>query len=336
MAWRNPWYDGSQAHHTPEGFRNLEPDLRQPGDLDRWRKERKAQGLPFPPQAGYEGFRTDWWQPADLAGTDDRIWWLGHAAILLRLSQRYLLIDPALSLRASPLPFAGPKRKSPSPLNIHQLPRLDYVLISHNHYDHLDLATVKRIIRRFPDVTFLVPLGLEKWFKRRGARHVRQLDWWQSQQEADLTLTTVPARHWSMRTLHDRNRSLWCGWVVRSKTLNFWFSGDSGFSENLAEIPRRLGPFNLAALPIGAYAPKWFMASSHMDPDQAVWLWRLIGQPLTLPVHWGVFELADESLDEPPAELMRAIQRSGEDNGRFAPWRIGESRSLQNINQEKS
>ncbi|RTY55391.1 MBL fold metallo-hydrolase [Pantoea sp. YU22] len=336
MAWRNPWYDGSQAHHTPEGFRNLEPDLRQPGDLDRWRKERKAQGLPFPPQAGYEGFRTDWWQPADLAGTDDRIWWLGHAAILLRLSQRYLLIDPALSLRASPLPFAGPKRKSPSPLNIHQLPRLDYVLISHNHYDHLDLATVKRIIRRFPDVTFLVPLGLEKWFKRRGARHVRQLDWWQSQQEADLTLTAVPARHWSMRTLHDRNRSLWCGWVVRSKTLNFWFSGDSGFSENLAEIPRRLGPFNLAALPIGAYAPKWFMESSHMDPDQAVWLWRLIGQPLTLPVHWGVFELADESLDEPPAELMRAIQRSGEDNGRFAPWRIGESRSLQNINQEKS
>ncbi|WP_314412749.1 MBL fold metallo-hydrolase [Pantoea septica] len=336
MPWQNPWYDASKAHHTPEGFRNPEPDPRQPGDLDRWRKERKAAGLPLPPQAGYDQFRMRWWQPADLAGEDDRVWWLGHAAMLLRLNQRYLLIDPALSTRASPLPFAGPKRKTPPPLHIQDLPRLDYVLISHNHYDHLDSATIRRILRRFPEATFLVPLGLEGWFKRRGARHVRQLDWWQSRHEEDLTLTAVPARHWSMRTPYDRNRSLWCGWVVRSKTLNFWFSGDSGFSEHLAEIPRRLGPFNLAALPVGAYAPKWFMQSSHMDPDQAVSLWRLTGEPLALPIHWGVFELADESLDEPPAELLRAIQRSGEDNGRFAPWRIGESRSLENIDQENS
>lgn len=336
MAWQNPWFDGSKAHHTPEGFRNLEPDARQPGDLDRWRKERKAAGLPFPPQTGYDAFQARWWQPADLSGGDDRAWWLGHAAMLLRLNQRYLLIDPALSSRASPLPFAGPKRKSPPPLRISELPRLDYVLISHNHYDHLDFATVKRIIRRFPEVTFVVPLGLESWFRRRGARHVQQLDWWQSLEQEGLSFTAVPARHWSMRTLHDRNRSLWCGWVVRSQTLNFWFSGDSGFSENLAEIPRRLGPFNFAALPVGAYAPKWFMQSSHMDPDHAVSLWRVMGQPLTVPIHWGVFELADESLDEPPAELARAIARSGEDNGQFAPWRIGESRTLANITQEKS
>ena len=314
MAWQNPWYDASKAHHTPEGFRNLEPDLSQPGDLRRWRKARKAAGLPLPPQAGYEQFRARWWQPADLAGVD----------------------DPALSTRASPLPFAGPERKTPPPLRIKDLPRLDYVLISHNHYDHLDSATVRRILRRFPDVTFLVPLGLEGWFTRRGARHVRQLDWGQSRQGAGLPLTAVPARHWSMRTPWDRNRSLWCGWVVKSKTLNFWFSGDSGFSDNLAEIPRRLGPFNLVALPVGAYAPKWFMRSSHMEPAHAVSLWRLTGKPLALPIHWGVFELADESLDEPPAELVCAIQRSGEDNGRFAPWRIGESRSLENINQENS
>ncbi len=336
MAWQNPWYDASKAHHTPEGFRNLEPDLRQPGDLDRWRKERKAQGLPFPPQAGYDDFKARWWHPADLSGTDDRVWWLGHAAMLLSLNQRYLLIDPALSTRASPLHFAGPKRKSPAPLRISQLPRLDYVLISHNHYDHLDLATVKRIIRRFPEVTFVAPLGLEGWLKRRGARHVHQLDWWQSHEDEYLTLTAVPARHWSMRTLYDRNRSLWCGWVVRSETLNFWFSGDSGYSENLAEIPRKLGPFNLAALPVGAYAPKWFMQSSHMDPDHAVSLWRLIGQALSIPMHWDVFELADESLDESPAELMHSIKRNGKDNGSFMPWRIGESRSLPNIIQEKS
>lgn len=336
MAWQNPWYDPSKAHHTPEGFRNLEPDLRQPGDLERWRKARKAQGLPFPPQAGYADFTARWWQPADLTGEEDRVWWLGHAAMLLRIGQRYLLIDPALSQRASPLPFAGPERKSPSPLSIQQLPRLDYVLISHNHYDHLDFATVKRIMRRFPQATFIVPLGLQPWFARRGARHIVQLDWWQTWQHDALQITAVPARHWSMRSLYDRNRSLWCGFVIRSAALNFWFSGDSGYSDNLAEIPRRLGPFNLAALPVGAYAPKWFMASSHMDPDHAVALWRLMDCPLTIPIHWGVFELADESLDEPPAELSRVLQQSGANNGRFAPWKIGEGRSLANLTQEKS
>ncbi len=139
----------------------------------------------------------------------------------------------------------------------------------------------------------------------------------------------MPVRHWSMRTLYDHNRSLWCGWVVRSQTLNFWFSGDSGFFENLTQIRRRLSPFNLAALPISAYASKWFMQSSHMKPDHAVSLWRVMGQSLTLPVT-GAW--ADESLDdELPAELARAIERSGEDKGQFPPWGIGESRTLANI-----
>lgn len=336
MAWQNPWFDASKSHHTPEGFRNPEADKRQPGDLDRWRKERKAKGLPFPPEQGYDRFIERWWHPADLSGTDDRVWWLGHAALMMRLNERYLLIDPALSKRASPLPFIGPERKTPAPLQINQLPRLDYVLISHNHYDHLDLTTIKRIIRRFPEVTFIVPLGLKRWFDRRGARNVQQLDWWQACQREKLTITAVPARHWSMRTLYDRNRSLWCGWVVRSESVNFWFSGDSGYSESLADIPRRLGPFSLAALPVGAYAPEWFMESSHMAPQYAVELWQLAGEPLTIPIHWGVFELADESLDEPPAELLRAVHAAGEDKGRFAPWRIGESRALDSINSENS
>jgi len=334
MAWKNRWYDSSKAHHTPEGFRNPEPDERQPGDLQRWRRERKAQGLPPPPQQGYAGFTAQWWQPADLSGRDDRIWWLGHAALLLRIRQRYILIDPALSPRASPLRFAGPLRRTPAPLNIRDLPRLDLVLVSHNHYDHLDTPTVKQIIRRFPQVSFVVPLGLAAWFSRQGARKVKQLDWWQSLQIDDLCIDAVPARHWSMRTPRDRNRSLWCGWVIRSAGLRFWFSGDSGYSDNLLEIATRLGPFNLAALPIGAWAPKWFMASQHMDPDQAVALWRAAGRPLTVPIHWGVFELADESLDVPPAELKRALQRAGEKETRFTAWRIGESRTLDITNQE--
>ncbi|WP_421506165.1 MBL fold metallo-hydrolase [Erwinia rhapontici] len=334
MAWQNPWYDPEKPHHTPEGFRNLEPDLRQNGDLRRWRQERKQQGLPRPPAQGYEQFIRQWWQPADLSGEHDAIWWLGHACMLLRTTGHYTLIDPALSSRASPLSFYGPQRQTPPALSIDDLPRLDVVLISHNHYDHLDRPTIKKILRRFPQVTFVVPLGLETWFKHRGARHIVPLDWWQQTQVCGLTFHAVPARHWSMRTLWDRNRSLWCGWVIKSPRLNFWFSGDSGYWEGLLEIPRRLGPFTLAALPVGAYAPKWFMQSQHMDPDQAVSLHQAIGEPVTIPIHWGVFELADESLDEPPQVLEQAMLSAGLDLTRFKPWIIGGKMLLDNIDSD--
>ncbi|MDR7342687.1 L-ascorbate metabolism protein UlaG (beta-lactamase superfamily) [Pantoea alhagi] len=334
MKWENPWYDAAKPHHTPEGFRNPEPDLRQAGDLQRWRKERKAQGLPLAPRQGYAAFTQQWWQRADLSGTEDSVWWLGHAAIMLRLEGRYGLIDPVFSQRASPLRFYGPLRKTPAPLAINDLPSLDWVLISHNHYDHLDRPTVKAILRRFPQVQFIVPLGLEPWFRRAGARHVVQLDWWQQTQRHGIRFHAVPARHWSMRTPYNRNRSLWCGWTLTTPSLNFWFSGDSGYTDNLLDIARRLGPFNLAALPIGAYAPRWFMQGQHMDPQQSVALHQAIGAPVTIPIHWGVFELADEALDEAPQELARALEAAGQNKIRFRPWKIGERASLNNINQE--
>ncbi|MBD8166984.1 MBL fold metallo-hydrolase [Erwinia persicina] len=332
MAWQNPWYNPCLPHHTREGFRNAEADMRQDGDLRRWRRERKQQGLPLPPSGGYKQFIHQWWQPASLSGEADAVWWLGHACLMLRTAGRYTLIDPVLSNRASPLSFIGPARKTPPALAVEDLPALDVVLISHNHYDHLDRETIKKILRRFPQVTFVVPLGLQAWFQRLGARQVVPLDWWQQTEVAGLTIHAVPARHWSMRTLWDRNRSLWCGWVIQHVALNFWFSGDSGYSENLLEIARRLGPFNLAALPVGAYAPKWFMAGQHMDPDQAVSLHHAIGQPYTIPIHWGVFELADESLDEPPQALETAMQSAGLDTTRFNALRIGAHILLDNIN----
>lgn len=287
MAWQNPWYDADKAHHTPEGFRNPEPELRQNGDLRRWRKERKAAGLPFPPAKGYDQFTADWWQRADLTGSDDAIWWLGHACLLLRVGNSYTLIDPVLSERASPISFFGPRRKTPAALQIEDLPRLDCVLISHSHYDHLDRPTIKKILKRFPQVEFVVPLGLEAWFRKAGAVNVTQLDWWDKKDVAGMSVHAVPARHWSMRTPYDRNRSLWCGWVIKAGELNFWFTGDSGYTESLLEIPQRLGPFNLAALPIGAYAPKWFMRGQHMDPDHAVSLHQALGAPVSIPIHWG-------------------------------------------------
>ncbi len=330
MPWKNPWYDPQLAHHLPDGFRNIEPGRRQPGDLKRWRKMRREQGLPRPPAEGYPGFIARWWQYAEIQGDSDAVWWLGHATLLLRLNGRYLLTDPVFSLRASPLRFWGPQRRTPLALKPDDLPHLDAVLISHNHYDHLDCASIRSLHRRFPNVVFFVPVGLGTWFRRRGIRRVVERDWWQSHELNGITLTAVPARHWSMRTPWDRNRSLWCGWVAESADRRFWFSGDTGYSELLLEIPQRLGVLDGAAIPVGAYEPRWFMRYHHMGPQDAVALWQAIGRPIAIPVHWGVFELADESLDAPPRELRAALSAAGEEEeADFRPLRIGQYLTLE-------
>lgn len=325
MAVKNPYYDASKPHHTPEGFTNPEPATRGEGDFKRWQRERKAQQLPKPPQKGYEHFIATWWQKADFSGTDDRLWFLGHACLLLRIAGKTVLMDPALSDRASPLKFYGPKRKTPVSADVADLPPIDYVLLSHNHYDHLDKPTVKRLLKRFPSLTFIVPLGVKRWLERQGAQHVEELDWWQAHHIGPLTFHAVPARHWSMRTLWDRNRSLWCGWVVHSEVLRFYFSGDSGYSNQFKQIGDRLGPFDLAAIPIGAYAPRWFMNEQHMDPQQAVDVFSEVKCRKAVPIHWGVFELADESLDEPLFELEQAKAEKEGVATHFIPLRIGQS-----------
>ncbi|KEY58095.1 MBL fold metallo-hydrolase [Serratia sp. DD3] len=324
MKKNNKYYDASKAHHTPWGFTNPEPSLRKAGDLKRWQDQRKKQGLPKPPQAGYEQFIQQWWQAADLSGDHDSIWWLGHASILLRLGGRYVLIDPVLSSRASPVNFYGPKRKTPPPLTVQQLPTIDVVLISHNHYDHLDRLTISELTKRFRGITFVVPLGLKQWFSHYPAKRVVELDWWDSFTLDTTTFYATPARHWSMRTPWDHNHSLWCGWVIHHPELRFYFTGDTGYSERLVEIGTRLGPFDIAALPIGAYAPRWFMQEKHMDPQHSVRLYQQLNQPRVIPMHWGVFELADESLDEPPQQLMQALSDAGLEQHNFDLMKIGQ------------
>jgi len=182
--------------------------------------------------------------------------------MLLRLDGCYLLADPLFFHRASPVRFSGPLRKSPAPLSVNELPALDAILISHNHYDHLDTRTIRALLKRFPDVTLFVPLGLGRWCRRHGVRHVVELDWWQSFTFQGMSLTAVPAQHWSMRTPWDRDRSLWCGWVIESRAHRFWFAGDTGYTPDLLAIPERLGRPDVAALPVGAYAPRWFMSAA--------------------------------------------------------------------------
>lgn len=324
MAWKNPWYNPELPHHLEKGFCNPGASLNSKIMLRRWRAERRKQGLPKPPAMGYPAFIRQWWQQTHFnEGQGDGLWWLGHATLLLSVNGRFLLTDPVFSRRASPLTFYGPQRKTPLPFLPDELPAIDAVLISHNHYDHLDRATIRYLYRRFPDIQFFVPLGLQPWFFRQGITAVSQLDWWQHICWQGLNLHCVPAQHWSMRGLWDRNRSLWCGWVVESVHMRFWFSGDTGYSEQLIQIPQRLGRLTAATIPIGAYAPRWFMGQNHMDPQQAVQLWQQFSCPLAIPVHWGVFELADESLDMPVAELQEGLAQQGEAKGNFIPLKIG-------------
>lgn len=323
MAWKNPYYDPAKAHHTPTGFINLEPGRPSAGDLQRWRRERKQQGLPKPPAAGYEAFNREWWQVPDFSGSDDGAWWLGHACVLLRRGGQTVITDPVLSHRASPLSFAGPARRNPAPVSVDELPPIDVVMISHNHYDHLDARSVRGLIRRFRDVVFVVPLGLAYWLRRRGARNVIELDWWDGVDIGGSRFTFVPARHWSARTLWNRNRSLWGGWVMERNDYRFWFAGDTGYSAHLAEIRTRVGEIDLAAIPIGAYGPRWFMGPQHVDPAQAVQLHREVGVRESLAIHWGVFELADDPLDEPPLLLREALKNQGVDESSFRTVKIG-------------
>ncbi|MBB3228484.1 L-ascorbate metabolism protein UlaG (beta-lactamase superfamily) [Luteibacter sp. Sphag1AF] len=328
MAYSNPYYDPGKPHHTPTGFRNLEPVTREPGDLKRWRRERREEGLPKPPGEGYDAFVTRWWQPAQFDGTHDAAWWLGHATVFVRRGGLHVITDPVLSRRASPLSFAGPERRTPTPASVADLPGLDVVMLSHNHYDHLDGPTVRALVKRFPRVCFVVPLGLKRWFDRAGIHNVRELDWWESTRIGDATFTLVPARHWSARTLWDTNRSLWGGWVMEQDGFRFWFAGDTGYSERLAEISERLGPMDLAAIPIGAYAPRWFMGGQHVDPAQAVQLHRDLRCRQSIAIHWGVFELADEPLDEPPRLLAEAMAAGGMGADEFRLLRLGEALAL--------
>ncbi|MBS7455609.1 MBL fold metallo-hydrolase [Coralloluteibacterium stylophorae] len=323
MAWRNPHYDPHKPHHTPQGFRNPDPDTRGSGDLRRWRRERREQGLPKPPAGGYDAFRSAWCGQADFGGGEDAAWWLGHASVLLRVGERTVLTDPILSGRASPLRFAGPQRRTPPAATVATLPPIDAVLLSHNHYDHLDYDSIRRLVRRFPDAAFLVPLGLGDWLRRRGARSVHELDWWDATEVHGLRFDCAPARHWSARTPWDTNRSLWCGWTVRRAAFAFYFAGDTGWSERLGEIAR-LGPFDLAAIPIGAYSPRWFMRGQHIDPAEAVRLHRAVGARRSIGIHWGTFELADDALDEPPRLLADARRAASLADEAFRTVRIGE------------
>jgi N-acyl-phosphatidylethanolamine-hydrolysing phospholipase D len=330
-----PNYSPMKKHHTADGFRNNYPHEGKQS-FWKWQWERWTGTLPQEPAGGYN-FPLRKPDLAYLAAnrSDPALTWIGHATFLLQLGGVNILTDPHLTERASPLSFAGPKRHVAPALDFPDLPHIDAVVISHSHYDHLDLGTVKRLNQQSggPPM-FFVPLELKAWFLKNGIHNVAELDWWESREHMGLKFHLVPVQHWSARSLWDRNRTLWGAWVVEHPDLRFLFGGDFGYSKDLADIGRHFGHIDIAALPIGAYEPRWFMHIMHVNPDEAVRAHRDLNARYSVGMHWGTFKLTDELLDEPPKRLAHALDREGIPREKFFVMEHGETRNLAFIRTE--
>ena len=319
------YFDSAKPHRAAEdGFRNNYPHPKKEG-FWRWKWDQLREGLPAEPAGGYR-FETATPQLSE----NPSVTWVGHATVLVRVGGRSVLTDPHFSERASPVSFAGPKRVVPAVPALEELPPIDAVVISHNHYDHLDQESVGRLAEQVGGPPrFYVPLGLKEWFTRRGIADVVELDWWERRDYKGLELHFVPVQHWSKRTLTDENQTLWGGWVIKHPELSFFFAGDSGYSKDFGDIGAKFGGFDLAAIPIGAYAPRWFMQIMHLDPAEAVQVHKDVKARRSLAIHWGTFaNLTDESLYEPPQRLAEERKKAGVPDDAFFVLRHGETRAL--------
>jgi len=321
---------GPPSHRGRHGFRNPWPtDDGRPGfrALLRWRRERAAlppQPLPDLPVAVPD--------PAlpRASGGEVRITWVGHATFLIQAGPVNVLTDPVWSDTVSPIPGLGPRRLVAPGLAFDALPPIDIVLLSHDHYDHLDAPTVRRLARRHPGAAWIAPVGYRRWLRRRGVRQIRELDWWEPTRPdvagVTVTVTALPVQHWTRRTPIDTGRRLWASFGLETPDARIYFAGDSGYCPAFSEIGGRMGPFDAALLPIGAYEPRWFMRTAHMDPDEAVQAWHDLGASGRLvAMHWGTFVLTDEPVLEPPARLRAAWDRSENNPALLSILRHGET-----------
>ena len=317
---------GQPLHHVQGGFRNLDPAFSRPSGWARWTFiiRRGWQSITAPrhfdaPRVANDGAALRAPSPPP------SITWIGHATLLVQVDGLSVLTDPQWNDRAGPTSWLGAKRLSPPGLAFEALPRIDVVVISHDHYDHLDLPTVKRLAAMH-DPLFLVPLGLKAWFADNGMTHVEELDWWQEYRYRGVRFVCVPAQHFSQRSLWDASRRLWASWVIAGSERRLYFGGDTGYFAGFKEAGRRLGPFDVAALAIGAYMPPAIMKWVHTTPEEAVAAFVDLDARVMLGVHWGTFDLAEEPLDEPPVRMLAEIRRRDIDPGRAWVPKIGETR----------
>ena len=253
-------------------------------------------------------------------GNGLRVTMVNHSTVLLQQRGMNILTDPIWSERASPVGWAGPRRRRRPGISWKDLPSIQVVLISHNHYDHLDLPTLRRLAVR-GDSTYVVPARVGRLLRAENIGPVQELDWGERLPLPDLTIHCVPAQHFSSRGIFDRNRTLWCGYVIAGRERLVYFAGDTGFGPHFARIREEFGSPHLALLPIGAYAPRWFMSPIHMSPDEAMRAHEILAARTSIAIHHGTFQLADEGIDT-PAKVLGAVARNESfrvlQNGEFA------------------
>ncbi|MCF8149940.1 MAG: MBL fold metallo-hydrolase [Burkholderiaceae bacterium] len=340
----NIHYNADKTHHRPTGFVNSDASIAVGGFpwyeimFRSWRGDfRPAQ----PPAGGYAAFAREWSVPVDHARIamrtqEPQITWLGHASLLLQVAGLNVLIDPQFSPTAGPdLGFVhlGAPRLVPAPLTPEALPPIDLVFISHNHYDHLDIATLTRLRDAGQAPRYIVPLGMKAWFEENGIANVSELDWWDELSVGTLTLHLVPVQHWSRRNAFDTNAVLWGGIVLEwqrsaAAPWRFMYTGDTGYSADFKEIRRRLGSMDFLALPLGAYLPRDFMQPQHIDPDDAVQIVLDLDAKQALGVHWGTYALSHEAFDQPPRDLASALRQRRLSADRVWLMKQGETRAV--------
>jgi len=259
------------------------------------------------------------------AGPDEVVvTFIGHATFLIQSAECNVLIDPVYAQRASPVSFAGPRRARQPGVRFDDLAAISLVLLSHNHYDHCDLETLRRLERRFHPLA-VTPRGNGRLLRAAGFQIIEELDWWQQSQSAPLPVTVTPAQHFSARGAFDRNRALWGGFLIEVGGRRILHAGDSGYGPHFKEIGERLGPFDLALIPIGAYEPRWFMKDIHVNPEEAVQAYLDLGAPLSIGMHFGTFQLTPEGIDQPVHDLATALKERGVPAEQFRTLEVGDS-----------
>jgi len=261
--------------------------------------------------------------------------WVGHSTFLIQCDGLNILTDPVWSERCAPVQWAGPRRIVPPGVPFGELPPVDIVLQSHDHYDHFDDWSVRAIARAHPHAHWYTPLGVGRRLRSRGVTHLTELDWWQRVDADQLQVTCVPAQHFSGRTPFDRNTTLWSGFVLRIHDHTLYFVADTGWHDGFSDIATQCGPFDVVLMPVGAYDPRWIMEPVHLNPEEAV---RAFGQlclphpasrPVMIAMHWGTFVLTDEPVDEPPLRTRAAWRAERLPEDRLWVMAPGETRSLE-------
>jgi L-ascorbate metabolism protein UlaG (beta-lactamase superfamily) len=252
---------------------------------------------------------------------------IGHSSFLLRMAGLNILTDPVFSKRCSPVSFAGPARVRAPGLRIEELPEISLLVLSHNHYDHCDVPSLKKLAKKFPKMRVVTGLGNKAFLAGKGIANVVELDWWERAELEGVVVTATPARHFSARTLNDRNKTLWAGMMIEFLAgPKIYFAGDSGYTRFFKEIGERLGAPDLALLPIGAYEPRWFMGPVHMNPEDAVKAFLDLAAKRAVGMHFGTFQLTAEAIDAPEADLVVAKAGFGVAEDDFVTLDVGETR----------